>query len=138
MEKVMVKRLISVCFVVIIVFSIFDCAQTTEDSFVAETETVETGYTEAESEEEADAEDTETENVVTKNTEAESKEEAETAKAENAETEVEEELDAEDTETAIVEEECVRSGEEITLQTQSNAIDHMWRECDLTQQEWPD
>lgn len=95
----MKKGLISVCIAAILVFSIFGCARTAEDASAAETETVETGHTEIESEEEPDTEDTE---------------------------------------ASIVEEEHVQSEEEITFQAQGNAIDNMWRECDLPQQEWPD
>lgn len=75
------KRLISICIVASLVYSIFGCSRTAEDTSTIETEAVETD---------------------------------------------------------IVEEEYVQSGEEITLQTQDNAIDHMWKECDLTWQEGPD
>ena len=53
------KRIISVWIAAILVFSIYGCAQTTENASVAETETVETENTEIEDaeEEEADAED---------------------------------------------------------------------------------
>ena len=57
MEKVMIKRLISVCIAVILVFGICGCAQTAEDASVAETETVE--YAEIENEDETYAADTE-------------------------------------------------------------------------------
>ena len=110
----MKKGLISVCIVSILIFSIFGCARTAEDTSAAETEGMQTENT--------DAADTELETVGTENTE----------------TEIEEEADAEVTEASIVEEEYVQSEEEITFQTQGNAIDNMWRECDLPRQEWPD
>ena len=56
MEKVMIKRLISVCFVAIIVFGIFGCAKTAGDSFVAETETVGPENTAVENEEDKNIE----------------------------------------------------------------------------------
>ena len=48
MEKVMVKRLISVCIVVILTFCIYVCAQTAVDNSVTEPETVESENTDAE------------------------------------------------------------------------------------------
>lgn len=52
----MIKRLICVCTTVILVFIVFGCAQTAEDTFVAETEAVETEYTKIEDTEASDAE----------------------------------------------------------------------------------
>lgn len=57
-------------------------------------------------------------------------EDAPAAETETAETEY--------TETAIDGEEYTQREEEITFQTQRNAIDNMWRECGLTWQEGPD
>ena len=50
MKKVMIKRLINVCFVVILTFCIYSCAQTAEDASVTEPETVGTESTETEEE----------------------------------------------------------------------------------------
>lgn len=108
------KRLINICTVPIIVFSIYGCAQTAEDAPVAETETVKT--------ENVDVADAETKTMDTENTE----------------TEIKEETDTGDEETAIIEEEYVQSREKITFQSESNVMNNMWRECDLTWQEGPD
>ena len=55
------KKLISVGIVVILLFSIYGCGQTADDTLATETATVETENTETESEEEADIEEPETE-----------------------------------------------------------------------------
>ena len=55
----MVRKLISICTTVILVFGIYGCAQTAEDVPAAEPETVEADHTETEDEEEADATDAE-------------------------------------------------------------------------------
>ena len=57
----MVRKLISICTTVILVFSIYGCAQTAEDTPAAETEITETDYTEAENGEATDTEDAEAE-----------------------------------------------------------------------------
>ena len=59
--KIMRKRHISVCIVMILTCSIFGCAKTTESTFVAETENVEPGDAEIEEEEETDTADKESE-----------------------------------------------------------------------------
>lgn len=65
----MQKRIICICTVVLLVFSIFGCAQTAEDTLTEEMETEETENTEIESEEEADIEGTDIEDVETAITE---------------------------------------------------------------------
>ena len=45
-KRIMRKRLISVCIIVILVCSIYGCTQTAEDTSVTEPETVETEHTE--------------------------------------------------------------------------------------------
>ena len=50
------KQLISICTIIILIFSIYGCAQTAEDALTAETENIEPQDTEAESEEISDAE----------------------------------------------------------------------------------
>lgn len=57
----MIKRVISVFVVIILVFSICGCAQTTKESIVAETENVEIENTETQSKEETDTEPEESE-----------------------------------------------------------------------------
>lgn len=64
-KRIMPKRLISVCIIVILVCSIFGCAQTAEDNSVTEPETVEAEHTETMNEEDPDKEATETENAET-------------------------------------------------------------------------
>ena len=59
------KRLMSVCIVAILVYSIYGCAQTDEEAPAEETEIVETEHTETESEREADTADTESESEET-------------------------------------------------------------------------
>lgn len=51
------KRIMSICIVAVLVFSIFGCAQTAEDVPVADSETEEIENTDTESEDEADADD---------------------------------------------------------------------------------
>lgn len=57
----MIKRLISICIIVILIFNIYGCAQTAEDAPVVGTEIVESDCIEAENEEEIDTENTESE-----------------------------------------------------------------------------
>lgn len=64
-KRIMPKRLISVCIIVILVCSIYGCAQTAEDTSVTEPETVETEHTETMNEEDPDKEATETEKAET-------------------------------------------------------------------------
>lgn len=52
------KRIMSICIVAVLVFSIFGCAQTAEDVPVADSETEEIENTDTESEDEADREET--------------------------------------------------------------------------------
>lgn len=70
----MSKRLIGVCIVIMLIFSICGCAQTTEDTLVTEVVSVEAENT--------DAAGTKSERVETQDTEAESEEASETAIAE--------------------------------------------------------
>ena len=86
----MQKKLISVGIVVILLFSIYGCGQTAEDTLATETATMETENTETESEEEADADG-----------------------ATNSSPEVEESVDTEDiqTEDTVETEDDVESGQ---------------------------
>ena len=69
--KNMRKRLISICNVAILVFSIYGCAQTAEETSTTEPKTVETENTETKNREAADTENAETEIGVTNTSEEE-------------------------------------------------------------------